>query len=966
MARIVEPLRHNREWFGLTDEHEAAITEFTLARYKTRRDVAYTASKLIVGNTGAGSAGVFKLDEDTHLRLLAGMGWNQGPDELDLICSRHSGGALLVHVDPPVIFDGLPSPYHWQISQRQPDQGVGLMVAVCDANETARYFLGVFSILPREFRPDEVSFVRAIAHVVSLHFSLVAKGRQPQLGDDAQRLGTRIHQLLDGSLDLDSAFQNLTPLMRTLLQFDSMYFLTVDQDEVVVRWRYAADEDAPMFSLTDTQLIDRILVEAMVQSGTGVIFMDDRDISTGHRFEFLKPSVEAGLRSTLAVPLQVKGDLYGVLVFKSASPRAYSLQHLTTAAAIADHSSGAIHRILRISDGDNEMRRLSVLVDLGHAITCSKSLASLLDETIDSIRKVTPIEHMAVDVIDEDNGRYIRVFGNMPLPADESHILDLSSSHEFLKCSWKFMYLDEHDSTQPPVDMINHTSRTIRTTLEAPLYFEGKRFGRVLFLVPTPSQLTAECYPFLSRVSTQLGPAVALKREQMADRRAARQSELLARIEFLTQSSLNVDGWYHKFAELVQCLIPFDRIAISLVDIASETIVDSYQAGVMLPDRPLRIARPIAGTITDPVLRSGKGMFMDLRNPTGPFDWYQSMRERMTQAGLWSRLSVPLITRYNMHAVLHLASKRPCAYSERDVETAERIASLVSGTIWNSAEYFLALKTADELETGSDLTLDGTGSSWDRKRSTRIFDSTAQGDALPDGHEFISGVDSPTWPPIASVRRISVVVIGVAELSKRSLTTLLNSRDVEIMAETESVSVALELVCKLAPRIILFETRAINESVLDFVADVRSKSPRTQIILLGASNTAQEALEALRFGVSGIMSHEISPEHLMDGIRQISEGGTVLEPRMLKSLVEQMPDFGLPPNEERELLSALSDSDRAILGMLARGLTNAEIATETSFAAGTIKNRIARIYKQLGLTDRAQAAAFAVRFGLTD
>ena len=100
-------------------------------------------------------------------------------------------------------------------------------------------------------------------------------------------------------------------------------------------------------------------------------------------------------------------------------------------------------------------------------------------------------------------------------------------------------------------------------------------------------------------------------------------------------------------------------------------------------------------------------------------------------------------------------------------------------------------------------------------------------------------------------------------------------------------------------------------------------------------------------------------------MREIAAGGSVFDPRVLKSYFERFPVYHTGNNgDATAALQQLGERDLAILQAVANGQSNAEIAAALSFAVGTIKNRLARIYKVLGVSDRAGAMAFVIRAGI--
>jgi GAF domain-containing protein len=223
--------------------------------------------------------------------------------------------------------------------------------------------------------------------------------------------------------------------------------------------------------------------------------------------------------------------------------------------------------------------------------------------------------------------------------------------------------------------------------MQAPLKSRGNLIGRVVVWSEDKNAYAQQELGLLQQAAAQIAPAIENVRHYATLERAVRDRQLLAEIGRVMGSSLDIDDVYTEFASLVRMLIPFDRIAISRINARNGTVVDSYQEGVLLPDRPLHLVRPLAGTPAEDLLRMGKSMMLDLRVDDSPIIGYTQKKVRMTGAGLWSCISVLLTTRNNVVATMDLSSRRKGAYSLRDLEIAERIAAQVAGAIANSSAY---------------------------------------------------------------------------------------------------------------------------------------------------------------------------------------------------------------------------------------------------------------------------------------
>ncbi|MBA4422092.1 MAG: hybrid sensor histidine kinase/response regulator [Syntrophus sp. (in: bacteria)] len=171
------------------------------------------------------------------------------------------------------------------------------------------------------------------------------------------------------------------------------------------------------------------------------------------------------------------------------------------------------------------------------------------------------------------------------------------------------------------------------------------------------------------------------------------ETAIIAEIGRLIGSTLDIDEVYERFATETRKLIPFDRIAVNLCNIHENTVTVAYVSGEEIPHRKQGDSPPLAGTLSELVLRGRTGLIIQ----TESIDEIVSRIPALSftfQTGLRSLLSVPLISRDEVIGVLHFRSKKPNAYNEQNLRLAERIGAQIAGAIAN-AQLFTKLKKTD-------------------------------------------------------------------------------------------------------------------------------------------------------------------------------------------------------------------------------------------------------------------------------
>jgi PAS domain S-box-containing protein len=184
-------------------------------------------------------------------------------------------------------------------------------------------------------------------------------------------------------------------------------------------------------------------------------------------------------------------------------------------------------------------------------------------------------------------------------------------------------------------------------------------------------------------VTARKEPKNALKRREEAALLLARETGVIAEIGRIISSSLDIEEVYELFADEVRKLIPFDRVLVNLLNQREGIMTTAYTAGMEVAGRKKGVVFPITGSVTEQMIRAGAPLLFQPES-------IQEVQNRFPglvlsfQAGLRSRLSVPLITRGEVIGSLTVWSKQEKAYGERDVRLAQSVASQIAGAIANA------------------------------------------------------------------------------------------------------------------------------------------------------------------------------------------------------------------------------------------------------------------------------------------
>jgi DNA-binding NarL/FixJ family response regulator len=187
--------------------------------------------------------------------------------------------------------------------------------------------------------------------------------------------------------------------------------------------------------------------------------------------------------------------------------------------------------------------------------------------------------------------------------------------------------------------------------------------------------------------------------------------------------------------------------------------------------------------------------------------------------------------------------------------------------------------------------------------------------------------------------------------------------DMERVGEAADGEAAVELAVRSQPDVLLMDIRMPRldgiEATRRITADERCAGVR--VIVLTTFDLDEYVYGALRAGASGFLLKDATPEHLLDAVRVVADGDALLAPGVTRRLIERFTD-AMPVDSA--VLDRLTEREREVLALVARGLTNAEIGERLYVSAATAKTHVGRLLSKLHARDRAQLVALAYESGL--
>jgi two-component system, NarL family, response regulator LiaR len=204
---------------------------------------------------------------------------------------------------------------------------------------------------------------------------------------------------------------------------------------------------------------------------------------------------------------------------------------------------------------------------------------------------------------------------------------------------------------------------------------------------------------------------------------------------------------------------------------------------------------------------------------------------------------------------------------------------------------------------------------------------------------------------------IRVLICDDHAVVRQGLRTFLDlQEDIVVVGEAADGEQALAAIARERPDVVLMDLVMPGVDGIEALRELRARAPTTRAIVLSSFIDDDKLFPAVRAGAAGYLLKDVQPQELVAAIRTVHGGGSLLHPVVAARLMEELATSA--PLEQ------LTAREREVLALIGRGLANKLIARELGIAEKTVKAHVSSVLSKLGLTDRTQAALFAVREGL--
>ena len=215
---------------------------------------------------------------------------------------------------------------------------------------------------------------------------------------------------------------------------------------------------------------------------------------------------------------------------------------------------------------------------------------------------------------------------------------------------------------------------------------------------------------------------------------------------------------------------------------------------------------------------------------------------------------------------------------------------------------------------------------------------------------------------------IRVLIADDQPLYRRGLEDVLHTEDdIDVVGEAEDGYDAIAKAEELAPDVVLMDVRMPRVNGIEATQAIRDKVPTTKILMLTVSDEDSDLYEAIKAGASGYLLKEVSVEEVADSIRAVMQGESKITPSMASKLINEFSAMSKRADERQRLpVPALTARELEVLKLVAKGMSNREIADELFISENTVKNHVRNILEKLHLHSRMEAVMYALREKLLD
>jgi len=213
---------------------------------------------------------------------------------------------------------------------------------------------------------------------------------------------------------------------------------------------------------------------------------------------------------------------------------------------------------------------------------------------------------------------------------------------------------------------------------------------------------------------------------------------------------------------------------------------------------------------------------------------------------------------------------------------------------------------------------------------------------------------------------ISVLVVDDHTLMRQGLRRILEEAGMTVIGEAENGAQAVDLATRLEPDVVLMDIQMPGMDGIEATRNIKKVKAETTVVILTMHEEEAFLFEAIKAGAIGYLLKSRAPQELIQVIEAANEGMSLLQPSMASKVLNEFSDLQKRQDEKAKHYALLTAREREVLGCIAKGMSNKEIAAELYISDKTVKNHLSNIFEKLHINDRTSAAVMAVKEGLVE
>ncbi|NOY98514.1 MAG: response regulator transcription factor [Chloroflexi bacterium] len=211
--------------------------------------------------------------------------------------------------------------------------------------------------------------------------------------------------------------------------------------------------------------------------------------------------------------------------------------------------------------------------------------------------------------------------------------------------------------------------------------------------------------------------------------------------------------------------------------------------------------------------------------------------------------------------------------------------------------------------------------------------------------------------------RVRVLIADDHGVVRAGLTGLLQGAGFDVVGAAATGRQAVEMAARFRPDVVLLDIRMPDMDGLQALKAIKTSQPRTAVIVFTTYANPEYLAQAVALGAAGYLTKETEPERIPEAVRRVAAGESILDHQMLQTALRLAVRPAETPLEPFTPV-ALTDQEQRVLSLIARGFTNHQIAEALSISRNTVKTHVRHIFEKLDVSDRTQAAVWALRHGV--